>query len=104
MYATNAARFEQAYRDIAVEIKIAGREDPKADIFKLVHDWLRGCEEMWLIILDNVDDANFFVNAQVPSKVSRATPAAALFDRFEIIFLKVKTGRSSLRREAESQL
>ena len=39
-----------------------------------------------------------------PSKVSRATPAAALFDRFEIIFLKVKTGRFLLRREVESRL
>ena len=36
--------------------KIAGREDPKANIFKLVHDWLRGCEGKWLLILDNVDN------------------------------------------------
>ena len=66
MYASNAARFEQAYRDIADVIKIAGREDPRADIFKLVHDWLRGCGGTWLMILDNVDDADFFVNAQAP--------------------------------------
>ena len=36
-------------------IKIAGREDSKAHIFKLVHDWLRECEGKWLLILDNVD-------------------------------------------------
>ena len=30
----------------------------------LVHDWLRGCEGKWLIILDNVDDADFLVNVQ----------------------------------------
>ena len=66
MYASNAARFEQAYRDIADVIKIAGREDPGANIFKLVHDWLRGCGGTWLMILDNVDDADFFVNAQAP--------------------------------------
>ena len=59
-------------------IKIAGREDPKADIFKLVHDWLRGCEAKWLLILDNVDDADFLVNAQAliqsqPSDLGRRT-------------------------------
>ena len=47
-------------------IKIAGREDPRANIFKLVHDWLRGCEGTWLMILDNFDDADFFVKAQAP--------------------------------------
>ena len=45
VHASNAARFEQGYRDIADVIKIAGREDPRANIFKLVHDWLRGCGE-----------------------------------------------------------
>ena len=64
MHASNAARFEQGYRDIANVVKIVGWEDPKADIFKLVHDWLRGCEGKWLMIFDNVDDADFFVNAQ----------------------------------------
>jgi len=44
VYASNAARFEQGYRDIADVIKIAGRENPKANIFKLVHDWLREYE------------------------------------------------------------
>ena len=58
VHASNAARFEQGYRDIADVVKIAGREDPKAHIFKLVHDWLRGCEGKWLMILDNVDDAD----------------------------------------------
>ena len=64
VHASNAARFEQGYRDIANVVKIAGREDPKAHIFKLVHDWLRGCEGKWLMILDNVDDAGFLVNGQ----------------------------------------
>ncbi len=64
VHASNAARFEQGYRDIADVVKIAGREDPKAHIFKLVHDWLRGYEGKWLMILDNVDDAGFLVNGQ----------------------------------------
>jgi len=64
VHASNAARFEQGYRDIADVVKIAGREDPKAHIFKLVHDWLRGYEGKWLMILDNVDDAGYLVNGQ----------------------------------------
>lgn len=66
VYASNAARFEQGYQDITDVIKIAGREDPRANIFKLIYDWLRGCGGTWLMILDNVDNANFFVNAQAP--------------------------------------
>ena len=64
VHASNAARLEQGYRDIADVVKIAGRENPKADIFKLVHDWLRGYEGTWLMILDNVDDADFLLNTQ----------------------------------------
>ena len=62
MHASNAARFEQGYRDIANTVKIVGRESPKAEIFKLVYDWLREYEGTWLIILDNVDNANFLIN------------------------------------------
>ena len=100
VHASNAARIEQGYRCIADVVKIAGRKDPKANIFKLVHDWLRWSEGKWLMVLDNVDDADFFVNT---SKASRATPAAKLFDRFEITFLRARMGRSSSRHEVESQ-
>ncbi|KAL5373074.1 hypothetical protein DPSP01_012980 [Paraphaeosphaeria sporulosa] len=63
-HASNAARFEQSYRDIADCVKISGRLDPKANIFKLVHDWLRGSKERWLLVLDNVDDARFLIDSQ----------------------------------------
>jgi hypothetical protein len=43
VHASNAARFKQSYRDIADRVKIAGRRDPQANIFKLVHDWLCDC-------------------------------------------------------------
>ncbi|OAG04887.1 uncharacterized protein CC84DRAFT_1092887, partial [Paraphaeosphaeria sporulosa] len=64
VHASNAARFEQSYREIADWVKISGRLDPKANIFKLVHDWLRGSQERWLLVLDNVDDARFLVDSQ----------------------------------------
>ncbi|KAM6504800.1 hypothetical protein FSOLCH5_015290 [Fusarium solani] len=38
VHAANAARFEQAYRDIANKAEIPGREDPKADILQLPHE------------------------------------------------------------------
>ncbi len=63
VHASNVARFEQGYQDIADLVKIAGRKDPKADIFKLVHDWLRGCEGKWLLILDNVDNTDLLSEA-----------------------------------------
>ncbi|KAF2098292.1 putative kinesin [Rhizodiscina lignyota] len=64
VHASNATRFEQGYRDIAHMVRIAGRDDPKADIFKLVHDWLREHKGKWLMILDNVDDAGFLIDSQ----------------------------------------
>ncbi|RYO89186.1 hypothetical protein DL766_006149 [Monosporascus sp. MC13-8B] len=39
------ARFEQSFHDIADCVKISGRRDPKANIFKLVHDWLRNSQD-----------------------------------------------------------
>ncbi|KAF2464373.1 uncharacterized protein BDR25DRAFT_96892 [Lindgomyces ingoldianus] len=58
VHASNAARIEQGYRDIADQVRLAGRNDPQADVFKLVHNWL--CNEKngkWLVVLDNADDA-----------------------------------------------
>ena len=63
IHASNAARFEQSYRDLAEIVKLFGRQDPKANIFKLVHNWLRaGQNGRWILILDNVDDAHFLIN------------------------------------------
>jgi tetratricopeptide (TPR) repeat protein len=64
VHASNAARFKQSYRGIADCVKLSGRQDPKANIFKLVHDWLRSTSERWLLVLDNVDDARFLLESQ----------------------------------------
>jgi hypothetical protein len=40
-HASNTARLEQSFREIANQVKVRGRKDPQADVFKLVHDWLR---------------------------------------------------------------
>jgi tetratricopeptide (TPR) repeat protein len=64
VYASNAARFEQGYRDIAHQVKIAEQQDPQADVLMLVHDWLRDCKERWLLVLDSVSDVGFSVDGE----------------------------------------
>ncbi|CZR52081.1 related to kinesin light chain [Phialocephala subalpina] len=65
VHASNATRLEESFRHIADCVKISGRKNPQADIFQLVHDRL--CDEKrgkWALILDNVDDASFLVEAR----------------------------------------
>ena len=64
IHASNAARFEQSYQQIADKVKIPGRNNPKADIVKLVHGWLQNeNKQKWFLILDNLDDAAFLTQA-----------------------------------------
>ncbi|KAL1640170.1 hypothetical protein SLS61_010263, partial [Didymella pomorum] len=61
VYASNVARFEQAYREITARLELPGRDDPKTDILLLVRNWL--CDERngrWLMIVDNADDDRVF--------------------------------------------
>jgi tetratricopeptide (TPR) repeat protein len=74
VHASNAARFEQSYRDIAGCVKIAGRQDPQANIFELVHDWLRDCKHRWLVVLDNVDDARFLLDRPATNSAAGRKP------------------------------
>ncbi|KAF1828129.1 hypothetical protein BDW02DRAFT_635370, partial [Decorospora gaudefroyi] len=74
VYASSAARYEQSFRDIADAIKIAGRQDPQTNIFKLVHDWLRDSKHRWLLVLDNVDDARFLLDRPAASTNANTAP------------------------------
>jgi tetratricopeptide (TPR) repeat protein len=59
VHASNTARLEQAFQEIAEYVKIRGRKDPQADVFKLVHSWLQDKRNgPWFIVLDNADDAS----------------------------------------------
>ena len=45
-------------RTLADNVKIPGREDAKAGIFRLIYDWLCDAKNgEWVIVLDSVDDA-----------------------------------------------
>ncbi|KAJ5671003.1 P-loop containing nucleoside triphosphate hydrolase protein [Penicillium longicatenatum] len=59
IHASNAARFDQDCRNIADLVKIPGRKNPQANIFKLLHDWLQDKSGKWILVLDNLDDDRF---------------------------------------------
>ncbi|KAJ5366092.1 hypothetical protein N7541_000033 [Penicillium brevicompactum] len=61
IHASNAARLEQGYQQIAAVAEIPGRDDPKTNILQLVYHWL--CDPgngRWLMVLDNADDDSTF--------------------------------------------
>ncbi|KAJ6025063.1 hypothetical protein N7540_005860 [Penicillium herquei] len=69
VHASNEARFEQSFRDIADQVKIPGRQDPKVNIYKLVENRLRDEKTgKWICILDNVDDDKFLHSFQATRK------------------------------------
>ena len=61
VHASNLERFRESYTYIALECRIAGYDDPKADVLQLVKRWLeRNDRGWWLMIMDNADDAQLF--------------------------------------------
>ncbi|KAF2631425.1 hypothetical protein BU25DRAFT_384710 [Macroventuria anomochaeta] len=79
VHASTTARFEQAYREIAVRVELPGRDDPKTDIFRSVHNWL--CDERngrWLMIVDNADDDRVFASPGATDEAAAAPLASFL--------------------------
>jgi tetratricopeptide (TPR) repeat protein len=61
VHASTRARFEEAYRGIAERLELPRRHDPKADVLRLVSDWLHDeANGRWTMVLDNVDDVETF--------------------------------------------
>jgi hypothetical protein len=61
VHASTWARFEEAYRNIVDRLELPGRHEPKADVLRLVSNWL--CNEtngQWTMAVDNVDDIETF--------------------------------------------
>ena len=62
IHASNTARFEEGYKEIASRCGIPGRDDMKSDLMQLVRNWLESNSKCsWMMIVDNVDDANLFL-------------------------------------------
>ncbi|KAJ6023305.1 TPR-like protein [Penicillium canescens] len=56
VHASDIVRYEEGLRDIAERVKIPRRQDPTANIFQLVGNWLQDLQEdRWVLILDNID-------------------------------------------------
>ncbi len=64
VHASSAERFRESYHSIALECCIPGHDDPKAEILQLVKRWLEKKDRgLWLMIIDNADDAQLFGQA-----------------------------------------
>lgn len=76
IYAASLARVEQAFRDIADNIKLRDRKQPGADIYKLVCRWLSNKRNgKWVMIIDSADDYDIFYDA--PKDGSKMQPLAS---------------------------
>ncbi|KFY17491.1 hypothetical protein V492_00633, partial [Pseudogymnoascus sp. VKM F-4246] len=61
IHASTKTRFEQAYQEMAERLELPGRDDPKANVLRLVYNWLSDeANGQWHMILDNVDDGSVF--------------------------------------------
>ncbi|KAI9779071.1 MAG: hypothetical protein M1839_007737 [Geoglossum umbratile] len=57
VHASNYARFEEGYKDIARELALPGFDDPDVNTLQLVLRWLSDdVNSPWLLVLDNADD------------------------------------------------
>ena len=75
IHASSAVRLEQSVRTNLDDLKVPDRADPGANLFQLLRDWLQDSKHgKWLLVLDNVDDAQS--GAAGDAQVARE-PAAA---------------------------
>ncbi|KAM0511354.1 hypothetical protein ACHAPE_009942 [Trichoderma viride] len=65
--ATSKESLEQAYLNAARLLGIPGWEDERADIKKLVQDYLSGDSAgQWLLVIDNADDISMWIDQPTP--------------------------------------
>lgn len=74
VHASNSARLKQGYRDIAEQVKLPGREDPSADVFRLVDRWLRDEKNgKSALVLDNADEVTVLLEAHATGQKAQAS-------------------------------
>ncbi|KAK7917511.1 hypothetical protein PG985_011119 [Apiospora marii] len=72
IYASSAERYLMDLRNIADYAKLRERDDPRADTLRLVSNWLVSeSSGSWVIIIDNLDDADFLFQSQNTGHQSR---------------------------------
>ncbi|KAL4804204.1 hypothetical protein BDV18DRAFT_36370 [Aspergillus unguis] len=69
IHASNAARLEQGYQEIAAVAEIPGQDDPKTNLLQLVYQWLCDARNgRWLMVLDNADDNGIFFSGNTSNE------------------------------------
>ncbi|KFY67480.1 hypothetical protein V496_01551 [Pseudogymnoascus sp. VKM F-4515 (FW-2607)] len=85
IHSSTKTRFEQGYQEMAARLELPGRDDPKANVLRLVYNWLSDeANGQWLMILDNVDDRSVFLgnNDVVVSPRDQATNSQPPLETF----------------------
>ncbi|KAK3655914.1 hypothetical protein LTR22_010072, partial [Elasticomyces elasticus] len=108
LHASNAARFEQSVRDVADQLKLYGRKDPKANLLQLLRNWLRDeGKGDWLVVLDNADDVGFLLQRPAVSGEAQATQRRVDYvptcDHGSVI-ITTRSKREALRLVYESEM
>ena len=87
LHGSSAARFDQNLEELARDLGIPVSDDVRADIPRLVCDWLRDSRNGgWLIVLDNADDAAFLHHApDVPDESKGLQRDSGARSRFEYL-------------------
>ncbi|EUC42438.1 hypothetical protein COCMIDRAFT_39494 [Bipolaris oryzae ATCC 44560] len=68
IHASSPERLQQEYTKIAEKLQLPGWDDPKANVLKLVCDWLLDSQNgQWLMILDNVDETEILLSSNQES-------------------------------------
>ncbi|KAJ5693379.1 hypothetical protein N7462_002802 [Penicillium macrosclerotiorum] len=69
VHASNKSRFELSYKNIAEQAKIPGRQDPNSNVYQSIQNWFQdGKRGKWILVLDNLDDDEFFCTPIAPGK------------------------------------
>ncbi|KAH8750222.1 hypothetical protein F5883DRAFT_227773 [Diaporthe sp. PMI_573] len=78
--AVDVTSFENAYRKIGQELKVAGIDEDKADVKTLVVAALsREDVGSWLLVVDNADDADLFGNTTLADHLPSSPKGSILF-------------------------
>lgn len=108
LHASNAARFEQSVRDVADQLKLYGRKDPKADLLRLLRNFLRDeSKGRGLVVLDNADDAAFLL--EPPARPDGAPAAPRWIDYIPpsehgSVIVTTRSKKEALRFVYESEM
>ncbi|KAJ5065692.1 hypothetical protein J3E74DRAFT_414642 [Bipolaris maydis] len=104
-HASNTARLEQSFREIADQVRARGRKDPQADVFELVRDWLRNAKNgRWLLVLDNTDDAAIVSPTEGSSGLQQHLSRYLPFSRHGAVLVTSRTKSAAMQIVEDSDI